>query len=75
MESYAKVAGTIAGELGCDAVVGHSLGANVAIEMVVAGEFSGPVVLLAPSFSRVDESKFPRTLDRMSSVLGPCRMR
>jgi pimeloyl-ACP methyl ester carboxylesterase len=28
------------------------------------------VVLLAPSFSREDESKFPRTLDRMSVVLG-----
>jgi pimeloyl-ACP methyl ester carboxylesterase len=70
MESYARVAGTIAAELGCDAVVGHSLGANVAIEMVGGGQFSGPVVLLAPSFSRVDESKFPRALDRLSSVFG-----
>jgi len=70
MENYARVAGTIAAELGCDAVVGHSLGANVAIEMVGGGEFSGPVILLAPSFSRVDESKFPRTLDRLSSVFG-----
>jgi pimeloyl-ACP methyl ester carboxylesterase len=32
--------------------------------------FSGPVVLLSPSFSRRDESKFPRTLDRLSRVLG-----
>ena len=70
MESYARVAGTIAAELGCDAVVGHSLGANVAIEMVGGGEFAGPVVLLAPSLSRVDESKFPRALDRLSSVFG-----
>jgi pimeloyl-ACP methyl ester carboxylesterase len=69
-ENYARVAGIIATELGCDAVVGHSLGANVAIEMVGAGEFSGPVVLLAPSFSRVDESKFPRALDRLSTVFG-----
>ena len=70
MENYARVAGTIAVELGCDAVVGHSLGANVAIEMVGAGEFSGPVILLAPRFSRVDESKFPRALDRLSSAFG-----
>jgi pimeloyl-ACP methyl ester carboxylesterase len=71
MESYARVAGAIAAESGCDAVVGHSLGGNVAIEMVTGGAFSGPVVLLAPSFSRADESKFPRALDRLSSVLGP----
>jgi len=70
METYARVAGMIAVELGCDAVVGHSLGANVAIEMVGGGEFSGPLVLLSPSFSRVDESKFPRALDRLSSVFG-----
>ena len=70
MENYARVAGTIAAELGCDAVVGHSLGANVAIEMVGGGEFAGPVILLAPSFSRVDESKFPRALDRLSSAFG-----
>jgi len=71
MEGYAAAAGAIAGEFGCDAVVGHSLGANVAIEMALAGVFSGPVVLISPSFSRADESKFPRALDRLSRVLGP----
>jgi pimeloyl-ACP methyl ester carboxylesterase len=70
MENYARVAGMIAAELGCVAVVGHSLGANVAVEMLGGGEFSGPVVLLAPSLSRVDESKFPRALDRLSNVFG-----
>ena len=70
MENYARLAGGLAADHGCDVVVGHSLGANVAIEMVAAGEFSGPLVLLAPSFSREDESKFPRALDRLSSVLG-----
>ena len=38
--------------------------------MVSASEFSGPVVLLSPSFSREDESMFPRVLDRLSRVLG-----
>jgi len=70
MENYGRLAGTLAMDLGCDAVVGHSLGANVAIEMVAAGKFSGPVVLLSPSFSREDESKFPRALDRLGRVFG-----
>jgi pimeloyl-ACP methyl ester carboxylesterase len=70
MEGYAAAAATIASEFGCDAVVGHSLGANVAIEMALAGMFSGSLVLISPSFSRADESKFPRALDLLSRVLG-----
>jgi pimeloyl-ACP methyl ester carboxylesterase len=70
MESYARLAGKLAAELDCDAVVGHSFGANVAIEMAAAGEFSGPLLLLSPSFSRTDESMFPRVLDRLGRVLG-----
>jgi pimeloyl-ACP methyl ester carboxylesterase len=70
MESYSKLAGTLASDLGCDTIVGHSLGANIALEMASAGEFSGPLVLLSPSFSRTDESRFPRALDRLSRVLG-----
>jgi pimeloyl-ACP methyl ester carboxylesterase len=70
MESYSKLAGQLASDLGCDAVVGHSLGANIALEMASAGAFSGPLVLLSPSFSRRDESRFPRALDRLSHVLG-----
>jgi pimeloyl-ACP methyl ester carboxylesterase len=71
IENYARTAGRLAADLGCDAVVGHSLGANVAIEMVATGAFKGPIVLLAPSLSREDESKFPRALDVLSRVLGP----
>jgi len=70
MESYSRLAGELAADLGCDAVVGHSLGANIAVEMGSAGEFSGPLVLLSPSFSRTDESRFPRALDGLSRVLG-----
>ena len=70
MENYSKLASRLAADLSCDVVVGHSLGANVAIEIVSAREFSGPVVLLSPSFSRQDESKFPRALDRLSGVFG-----
>jgi len=69
-ESYARQASELSAELGCDLVVGHSLGANVALEMVGSGSFSGPVILISPSFSRRDESRFPRALDRLSVVLG-----
>ena len=37
-----RQAGALARDLACDAVVGHSNGANLALEMVVAGEFSRP---------------------------------
>jgi pimeloyl-ACP methyl ester carboxylesterase len=70
MENYSRLAGALAADLGCDAVVGHSLGANIALEMAAAGEFSGHLVLISPSFSREDESKFPRALDRIARVLG-----
>jgi pimeloyl-ACP methyl ester carboxylesterase len=70
IESYARLAAAFASEAGCEVVVGHSIGANVALEMAASGAFSGPVVLLAPSFSRRDESLFLRLLDRLGRVLG-----
>ena len=70
MENYARLGGKLAADLGGDLVVGHSLGANIAIEMAATGAFSGPLVLLSPSFSRKDESIFPRVLDRLGRVLG-----
>ncbi|WP_457030017.1 alpha/beta fold hydrolase [Kitasatospora sp. P5_F3] len=73
MENYARLMGEFAAEAGCDVLVGHSMGANVAIEMVAAGVFSGPVVLLSPTFSRRDEAKFLEVMDRVGRVpgLGP----
>ena len=70
LENYARLAGKLARDLGCDAVVGHSLGANVAIEMARTAELVGPLVLLSPSFSRQDESRFLRALDRLATGLG-----
>jgi pimeloyl-ACP methyl ester carboxylesterase len=46
------------------------IGATVALEMAASGAFSGPLVLLAPSFSREGEAKFFRALDRLSRVLA-----
>ncbi|MEK6229588.1 MAG: alpha/beta hydrolase [Actinomycetota bacterium] len=70
IENTARLAGKLASDLGCDAVVGHSLGGNLAIEMVAAGEFSGPMALLEPAFSREDEFKELGILDRIGRVPG-----
>jgi pimeloyl-ACP methyl ester carboxylesterase len=75
VESCAREAGRLARDIGCDVVVGHSMGANVAIEMACAGEFIGPMVLLSPSFSRADESRFLRVLDHAGRALGPLPFR
>jgi pimeloyl-ACP methyl ester carboxylesterase len=70
MENYAAMASKLAADLGCHVVVGHSMGANVALEMAGSGEFGGPLVLLAPSLSRKDESIIPRVLFQLGRVLG-----
>lgn len=69
-ESYAEAAAGLAADLGCDVVVGHSLGANLAIEMLAAGRFTGSAVLLSPSFSRADEAKALRVMDGAGRVPG-----
>jgi pimeloyl-ACP methyl ester carboxylesterase len=76
IETYSERCGELARDLQCDAVVGFSMGANVALEMVGSEVFRGPVVLLAPAFSRVDEAVFLRLLDRLGTVLGhwPCSL-
>jgi hypothetical protein len=52
MESYARLAGRLAADLGSAVVVGHSLGANVAIEMAGAGEFRAARPALAELLAR-----------------------
>jgi pimeloyl-ACP methyl ester carboxylesterase len=70
MENYAALAGTLAAERGCDVVVGHSIGANVALEMVAGGHFAGPVVLLSPTFSASDEDKALAIANSLGRVPG-----
>jgi pimeloyl-ACP methyl ester carboxylesterase len=68
LDNYARLMASLAAESGCDVVVGHSLGANVAIEMVAAGLFPGPLVLLSPTFSRGDEAKFLGVMNSVGRV-------
>src|SRR5215475_5405365 len=56
----ARVAGEMATAQGCDVVVGFSHGATVAVEMVLSGNFHGPVVLLGLSLTTEDDAAFFR---------------
>jgi len=66
----ARHAGELAKTHDCDVVVGFSLGATVALEMVLSGQFHGPVVLLGISLTTADESRFFRTVVRASQKVG-----
>lgn len=70
VENYARLASSLAAHVGADIVVGFSMGAVVAVEMVVSGAFTGPVVLLGVSLSPKDEPAFFRAVARLGSVLG-----
>jgi pimeloyl-ACP methyl ester carboxylesterase len=69
-EAYARITAELAKSEGVDLVVGFSMGAVVAYEMVVSGAFAGPVVLLGISLSAPDEPRFFRAIIRLGSVLG-----
>lgn len=68
--ALARAAGALAREQRCDVVVGFSHGATVALEMLLSGQFRGPVVLLGISLSAEDEPGFFRALVRMSQRVG-----
>jgi pimeloyl-ACP methyl ester carboxylesterase len=70
IENYAQLVSELATEVGADVVVGFSMGASVALEMVVSGAFTGPAVLLGISLSAKDEPAFFRALVRLGGVLG-----
>src|SRR6188472_1852590 len=64
--ALARRAGELAKEQACDVVAGFSHGATVALEMVLSGQFQGPVVLLGISLTTEDESKLFRGVVRAS---------
>src|SRR4051812_9948518 len=70
VENYARLASALAQRVGAHVVVGFSMGASVALEMVVSGNFTGPVVLLGISLSPKDEAAFFRALVKLGTVLG-----
>jgi len=66
----ARTAGDLAKEHRCDVVVGFSHGATVALEMLLAGHFRGPVVLLGIAPTSEDDAAFFRGAVRLSQKLG-----
>jgi pimeloyl-ACP methyl ester carboxylesterase len=70
IESYAQLAAQLATRIGADVVVGFSIGASVALEMVTSGGFDGPVVLLGIALSTKDEPGLFHAIVRLGSVLG-----
>lgn len=70
IENYARLTTELVKQVGADVVVGFSMGASVAFEMVVSGKFSGPVVLLGISLSLKDEALFFRAIMKLNNVAG-----
>lgn len=73
-EGFARITADLAKSAAVDLVVGFSMGAVVAYEMVVSRAFSGPVVLLGVSLSTPDEPRFFRAIIRLGSILGTLPM-
>src|SRR5947209_2417261 len=65
IENYAQLTSELATRIGADVVVGFSMGAVVAFEMLVSGAFTGPAVLLGVSLSTNDDPAFFRGLIRL----------
>jgi pimeloyl-ACP methyl ester carboxylesterase len=70
IETYAQLAAELAARADADVVVGFSLGASVALEMVASGGFTGRTVLLGISLSAADEPAFFHANVGLGSVLG-----
>src|SRR3954463_4226756 len=62
IENYARLTSELATDVGADVVVGFSMGASVALEMIASGAFTGPAVLLGISLSAEDEAAFFRAI-------------
>lgn len=70
VENYARLTGELAVRVGAKVLVGFSMGATVAMEMVAAGVFTGPTVLLGISMSPTAEPAFFRGIVRLGGILG-----
>lgn len=75
VEAYARTTADLITKVGADVVVGFSMGAVVATEMITSGAFSGPTVLLAVSLSPKDEPAFFRAIIGATRVLGNLPMK
>jgi pimeloyl-ACP methyl ester carboxylesterase len=75
VEAYARTTAELVAKVGADVLVGFSMGAVVAAEMIMSGAFCGPSVLLSLSLSRKDEPAFFRAIIRSTRVLRDLPMK
>jgi len=73
--TYARHTAELVTKVGADVVVGFSMGACIAVEMLTSGLFTGPAVLLGVSLSPSDEPAFFRAIARSTAVLGDLPMK
>jgi pimeloyl-ACP methyl ester carboxylesterase len=73
--TYARHTAELVKEVSPDVVVGFSMGACIAAEMVTSGLLTVPTVLLGVSLSTKDEPAFFRGLIRLTAVAGNVPMR
>ena len=73
IETYARVACELARAVKADVVLGHSLGANVAIEMVASGSFHGPWSCSHLRFRALTSQRFRGCSIKSARCLGTCR--
>ena len=73
-EAYGRITAELVEKTGADVVVGFSMGANVALEMVEKELFTGPTVLLGISMTEADEAAFLVNAVRLTRVLGNAPM-
>src|SRR5689334_384669 len=73
--AYARHTAELVTKVGADVVVGFSMGACIAVEMLTSGLFTGPTVLLGVSLSPRDEPAFFRAIARSGAVLGNLPMK
>jgi pimeloyl-ACP methyl ester carboxylesterase len=66
IETYARLVEELAEAESVDLIVGHSLSANIGIEIAARNGFQGPLLLLSPSLSAEDEEKDTRSLNEAS---------
>lgn len=73
--TYAQHTAELVKKVGADVLVGFSMGACIAVEMITSGLLTIPTVLLGVSLSPRDEPAFFRAIARSTTVLGNLPMR
>lgn len=67
-DEYAELVEELAGDEGLAVLAGHSLSANILIEVAARGNFEGPIILLDPCLRYRNEYRGVRVLRRLEKI-------